>query len=379
MIVRGAVLAAVLLIGIHENKVYGWPVGEDASTQAPAVRATGRATAAAVRRAPMESTTQIPEALLDAKRPCDIVADSRHMPFPVSVLVDGKPRRFYGAAGSVPTKVATANPGSHVFHVNGIATPVHLHPTVVYEKCRYGEVVWRSEPTQAPCRIELQAGDSVRVHFQRLSEPFTARFLRVRNVDMVLTLTEVYWYRGLLEWEREHAPSEYPNTLFYLVAPEWGPEKVFGDLAHRMVAALHAGPNPKGFYTGRCRVGCQIALAADGSVPNVLRQAPREMLERELKAAFLTAYQEMKQTKCYPELSTEAVHMLKRQGLLSSEVKDEPLQVSLEDGLRMAEVLRRNWVNGHYRPASEAGHTDHHTLRPNEINPSADQRTLLKE
>ena len=328
------------------------------------------------RRQPVEMAAGTPETLPEARRSCEIKACSKGMPFPVTFLVDGKESLVCAVDGST-TWIATANPGPHVLQVRGVRTPVVLRPTVIYEQLRYGEVVFRSERTQASCRLELQAGDKVTVFLQRPSEPFDTRFLRVRDVDMALTLTEIHWYRGLLEWERKEKATGYPNSLFYLVDPEWGPEKVFAELARTVVTAIHARPTQHGFYAGRCHTGCQIALAADGRIPAALLKAPRDVLERELTAAFLRAYQEMKETKCYPMFSADSVRSLKRQNLLSPHYKEEPQRLTLADGLRIAEVLRRNWVNGYYRNRRDTAVGDPDAWRTFENFPEREANTLL--
>ena len=363
----GRILIAVLLASLAENQVRG----QEATASGARANPTSRGTAVP------QTGAEEAEALREARQTCDLLACSEGMPFPVMLLVDGKESLFYGADGSGTARVSTANAGPHVFQVCRVRGPLLLCPSAIYEQHRYGEVVWRSERTQSPCRIELQAGDSVTVFLQRPSEPFDARFLRVRDVDMALTLKEISWYRGLLEWERKEKAGNYPNTLFFLVAPEWGPEKVFADLARAVVAGIHDRPNRLGFHAGRCLVGCQLALTPEGKIPPALLAAPRDVLERELTAAFLKAFREMKETKCYPELSADAVRSLKRQGLLSAQCKDGPRNVTLQDGLRMAEVLRRNWVNGHYRRTSARPVGDPDAWRTFEDFPEPDGATLL--
>ena len=233
------------------------------------------------------------------------------------------------------TVLAEIEPGERRFHVTNAR--LSFPQSVIYrvEKSD-GTVLLKTEQTVDPRTFDLKAGDRLVVTIYRPYEAYNHKFFTVQGVPMAIGMPRPYWYQDIQkEWKGD---EKFPNTLFFMVHKDWGPEKVFEQLAEEVVAKMHDPNYTPGDYR-KNHMSCLVALSPDGKIPESLLKIKKEDLQKELKAAMLKAWDALVAEKCYRTFPADQVAALKQAGYLPRGYPDGSADISIRVGLQHAKNI----------------------------------------
>lgn len=231
--------------------------------------------------------------------------------------------------------------GVHTLHA--IHMRLGFPQPVVYRLTRGEEHIWASEPTVDPRRVEVRDGDVLTVFVQRPYEPYNGKFGSVRGVPVALIFARPYWYQSVGKGEFS-GKERFPNSTFFLIHEDWGPEKVMNRVAEYAVEKLNDPAHTSGDFRPEVHASCLIALNHDGKIPKVLRDLAPKDLQKELKAELTRMFTAWNNEKCYRTFPADDVKALKQRQWLPKDFPEGPADISVQDGLRYAEPLMRQWI-----------------------------------
>lgn len=276
------------------------------------------------------------------------------MRFPVIVNVDdgGKntvEKTYYGSREPLVIEVEV---GTHTVEVRHYRVGF---PQLVYYRLYEGDkLLWYSETfTVDPKAFTIKPGQVLSVIVERPLEPYNGKFFDLKfpktelkeeeTIRCAILMTRPYWFQDVdRPWK---AKEKYPNALFFLVDPEWGPEKVFSDLAKSVVEGLHkADLNPVGDYRGNAHWTCLVNPTSTGKVPETLINMNRKDLEELLKKEFLKAYESMVREKTYRTWDPGQTGELKKAGYLPKETPEGRVHTTFAQGIELAKPQLEAWL-----------------------------------
>ena len=246
---------------------------------------------------------------------------------------------FHG--GPKSKKVVMVAPGTHTIETRHTRTG--FPQLSRYELWEGGKKIWSTVRTVDPKQFTIKEGQRLQVLVYLPIQPYDGKFFTVRGVNCALILPQPYWFNNL-EPGKFKGKEDFPNSIFFHVDKEkWGTEKVLGALADYFVGEIH---NPASTRREDYRIQSQsfvIGLTTEGKIPSQFKEAPKDELRKEMKAALIKAFDAMKKENCYRTFSPADVKYLKAKGYVPADTPDGRLHVPFSRGLELAVPLLKKW------------------------------------